>query len=407
MQKCLAVDWLTLMVTMPRKDFENHKCRFEIRKNDHQTRHFKQIHYIYAPGGDEVGYVAHDPHSEILAPEAGLLKLNNKYLYQEGLKEWVIKLLAELKMTFCSISRIDLALDFQRFNNNLCPGNFIRKYISDAYLKTGRAQFNLQGKEGSSKGKAYESLKFGSAESDIQYYIYNKTKEMAAVKHKQWIEDNWKANGYDGDGDVWRLEFRLKKSKKGIYAIDEKQHPIMDIRTGEIKGYRPVKHSRLVFDMETLDSLDNISELYSYLFNRYFTFVHNNKGKRKDRCKPVTLFSKGFETKGVAIKLSEKREADRAARIFAKHLHKLEYEMKGLDFGLAQWAHEFSGYYIMSRGLESWANKKLKYQVSERQRELYHSRNYSSLLTDAQYMRMLGNVDKSHNPLTILKRMNA
>lgn len=373
---------------MPRKDYETYPTKYTIKKDSHSTRHFKQIHYIYTPEGDEVGYIAHDPCSEILKADSGLFKLNNKYLYQVGLKEWVIDVLKDLGMEFMSISRIDLALDFQRFNNNLDPANFIKKFLTGDYIKKGRFNWNIQGKGGQTKGLAYETLKFGSPDSDVQYYLYNKTGEMKARKHKQWIEDNWKANGYDGTGDVWRLEYRLKKTKKGIYKTD--------YETGEME---------LIFDMTTLDCLDNLNDVYSYLFNHYFSFVRNEKKIRKDRCKPVTLFSKGFETRGIAIKLSEKKESDRSARIMAKHLQKLEYEMKGLDFHLAILSHELTGYFIQSRGLTNWAEDKLKYIVSDNQAALYNQKRYSSLLEDRKYL--ADATGRSHNIVKLLQNMKA
>jgi hypothetical protein len=374
---------------MPRKAFDTWQCRYKIEKQGRQhTPQFKQISYIYTPAGDEIGYVAHDPHEDLLPPDMGLLKLNNKYLYQTNMKEFVIDLLKELGMTFRGISRIDVALDFQRFNNNLNPHKFIENFYAGKYMKKGKTKVSNVADCGGVKGLRYETLKFGSGHSDVQYYMYNKSKEMKDVKHKQWIEDNWKANGYDGNGDVWRLEFRLKRNRKGIYR--------MNPETGELD---------LFFDMTTLDSLDNIHELYSYLFNKYFSFVRNEKRTRLDRCKPLVLFSNGFETKGVAIKLSEKKEADRAARIHAKHLVKLEYELKGLDFGLAVLANEMVGYYIQSRGLSEWAENRLHYQVSEKQKILYNSRQICSALSGANYDRLLTKVSKSHNPLLTVKSM--
>lgn len=386
MEKCLSIDWVSILVKMPKKAFETWPSRYTIRKDSKNTRHFRQIHYIYAPDGDEVGYVAHDPHSGILEADTGLFKLNNKYLYQMAFKQFVIGLLNDLGMTFKSFSRIDLALDFQKFSNNLSPANFMKYYISDKYLKLGKTQGALHFKEGSSKGKKYETLKFGSKTSDIQYYLYNKSEEMRCNKKKQWIEDNWRANGYDGDGDVWRLEYRITKTNKGVYKLNED--------TGELD---------LFFDMTDINCIDNIQELYKHLFTKYFSFVRNEKKSRKDRCKPLHLFGSDLKLKGVSIKLSEHKEADRASRIFAKHFVKLEHELRGLDFGLAILANEMVGYFIHSRGLTDWADNKLDYKVSERQKELWNSRAISSQLSDAQYMSLGQKINKSHNIIELLK----
>ena len=46
-------------------------------------------------------------------------------------------------------------------------------------------------------------------ESNVDTYLYNKTKEMQDKKYKPWIVEAWKRAGIDTSKDVWRLEFSL------------------------------------------------------------------------------------------------------------------------------------------------------------------------------------------------------
>jgi hypothetical protein len=54
------------------------------------------------------------------------------------------------------------------------------------------------------------TLDFGSHGSSIACQIYNKSAEVKKRK-KDWFYLIWKANGWDGESTVWRVEFRFKR----------------------------------------------------------------------------------------------------------------------------------------------------------------------------------------------------
>src|SRR5579859_1629250 len=64
------------------------------------------------------------------------------------------------------------------------------------------------------------TIDFGSHASEISAQIYNKTAEIK--KHrKEWFFDIWRANGWDGTSEVWRVEFRMRRDFFRRYELNE------------------------------------------------------------------------------------------------------------------------------------------------------------------------------------------
>lgn len=376
MKNCISIDWLTLHVQVPRKLFEDTPTKYKIVRDKHQTRHFKSIFYIYDTNGEEMATMACEPHSDILQHDSGLLKINNKYLYQKNFKQFVDALLKDLQLNFRSISRLDIALDFQRFKNNLDPRNFIKNYVSGKYIKKGKGRGRIEFKYGNSKSLQYQTLKFGSETSDITYYLYNKVEEMEAKELKPWIMENWKANGWDEKKTVWRLEFSLKPTTKTLHDIDPDSGLLEE-----------------VFSFKDLGSIDKLQSIYNSHFKKYFAFVHNEKRQRKDRCKPLVLFQGDIEANSVRINVSDKKQADRTDKIFTRKLMELNNEMRGFDMQLSVTTNELLSCFVLGRGLKNWAEDKLKYTVTEKQEIAYNQRQFA----------LIQNTKNDYGTLTLIR----
>lgn len=343
MQACIAIDWLQIFVILPPNWNPTENTKFSIKKEAYQTRHFKSI-FTILKGREEIAVLACHPHSNILQTNGGLLKVVNKQLYQSNLYDFVVTLLKDLNFTFKSISRLDVAMDFNRFHKNLNPEKFIEKFMSKQYLKIGKAkgsnQFTVD------KKITYTGLSFGAESSDVKYYLYNKSSEMEQVKLKPWIVEHWQANGHLVGETVWRLEFSLKLSTKAFG----------DAETG------------ILLSTKNLDviKVENVKALYQLVFNHYFKFVYKSKSTRKDRMKPITLLSIP-NANPVKIKLSDKIESTRSSKIFAKQLMRLNQELRGHDFNLSLMTSDLMNYFILNRKLEPWAHKKLPdFRLNER-----------------------------------------
>lgn len=65
-----------------------------------------------------------------------------------------------------------------------------------------------------------QTIDFGSHGSDLSAQIYNKTAEMKRHK-KEFFEPIHRANGWDGESDIWRIEFRFKRAFLRKYELNE------------------------------------------------------------------------------------------------------------------------------------------------------------------------------------------
>lgn len=75
--------------------------------------------------------------------------------------------------------------------------------------------------------KKLTTLEFGSHSSRLSCSIYNKSVEIQR-SGKQWFEDIWKANGWDGEAPVWRVEFRFRREFLRVVGV-EWAYDLMDM----------------------------------------------------------------------------------------------------------------------------------------------------------------------------------
>lgn len=75
---------------------------------------------------------------------------------------------------------------------------------------TPREEISPQDKAGFVPQLVYEGVKFGTAISDYSFKIYDKTKEIEEESYKWYIEDFWRANGWNGESKVFRHEFSIQ-----------------------------------------------------------------------------------------------------------------------------------------------------------------------------------------------------
>lgn len=69
-----------------------------------------------------------------------------------------------------------------------------------------------------SRWKSIATLDFGKHTSPISCCIYHKSAEIRQQSpSKAWFHDLWKRNGWDGEADVWRVEFRL--TREFLHAV--------------------------------------------------------------------------------------------------------------------------------------------------------------------------------------------
>ncbi|SEW50630.1 hypothetical protein [Chitinophaga arvensicola] len=330
-----AIDWLQIHVKCPVAIQAKDNFTYHTEKTDYQTRQFREVYEISVlmPSGayERCAVLACKPHAAFLGGDMGLLKIENKFLYQSDLKQFVVALLEQYHFKFHSISRLDLALDFTSFNGGLPPEDLIKNFLQEKWLKKHKAKFTVVGDH--MERNAYEYLRFGAKTSEINYYMYNKSKELDFNKDKPWIRAMWEQAGFHPDAQVWRLEFSMKSSCKELVDYD----------FGEVI---PVKALAIIDG-------DNSFTLFRTLFYKHFTFVRNTNGNRKDRMNEVDLLTLE-KPNTVVLRLTEKMESTRMDKVVIKRMEAHNQYVRTIDKNYYLYGAKILMEYLIQRNLIEW-----------------------------------------------------
>lgn len=295
MKTVISVDWLSLYI---KGGAPMSNGWFTAFKTDYQTVNFSEVWEIYEEKtGEKFAIIQRCPRTKIMPPNAIILKVENRVLYQPDWGNRLNNLLTQYVYDVRSISRIDLCADFNEFEEGLSCQDFIKKLVTHEFVKRGKCKAQLQLDLG--KARYEDGIRFGERGNDICYYLYNKTKEMKEKTFKPYIQKLWEDSGLDTSRPVWRLEFSMKTTS--IRAIVK--------QTGEM--FR--------IDLDTARQKAVVEAIYSGLLNQYFDFRVNDGQQKRSRMQKVNLFGKvwnGYEVK----QISHAAKSNRTDRIVIKRL---------------------------------------------------------------------------------------
>ncbi|PSL43415.1 hypothetical protein CLV51_108104 [Chitinophaga niastensis] len=335
MNYCHVIDWLQVHVKCPIEIGAKDNFTYHTEKTDYQTRQFREVYEISVlmPNGtyERCAVLACKPHAAFLGNDMGLLKIENKFLYQSSLKEFVVNLLDQYSFRFHAISRMDVALDFTHFSGGMPPEDLIKNFLQEKYLKKNKAKFTITGNH--LEKNSYDYLRFGSKTSEINYYLYNKSKELLDNKDKPWIRQMWLDAGFHKDAQVWRIEFSMKSSCKEL----------LDFDFGETVACKALA----IVDNETSFTL------FKTLFFKYFSFVENNQGTRKDRMKDVVLLHLD-KPNTVILRLTEKIESSRMDKVVIKRFEAHNQYLKTIDKNYFLYGAKSLMEFLIQRNLIEW-----------------------------------------------------
>lgn len=299
----------------------------------HNNRQFKHIYEVYYQN-TLFAVVQANPFSDILDNDLMIVKCANYYLYYPtGIKMFE---------DFCrlmgwkvhNVSRVDICADFEQFQH-IHPQEFIQKFASGEYRHIGRAKGTLHFRKKGIGLLQYNGLKFGSAESEVSCYLYNKSLELQEVKDKPYIQDKWNAAGLNGQ--VWRLEVSIKSGAMR-YA---------DRRTGE----------EVHITSGLLNNMGQVTRVYHAFVQKYFEFIVYRKGITNITREPrVQLFGNVERLDRWIIR--NVRASDKADKIAIKRIYQSSRRNNGGEIvsnpiATIQMARE----YAQSVNLEKWYNE--------------------------------------------------
>jgi len=340
----INVDWLQLNCRSKHYDYFSND-EYKLEQTTIRTRNFLIVDEFYW-NNRKTATIARKPSSTALDANIILIKFDNWLLYQKNLKEIIKQFLNILKLIPVNITRFDIALDFQRFNKNMLPGQLIKRFMSNKYLKIGKGKGSLHFNHNYHFISEY--IRFGSNQSNICYYLYNKTKELNDVKKKPYIEDCWALNNFDKNSDTWRIEFSIKTGNVDIFNQE----------TGELEPLKTGHKKNKQLNLDLLLDTSFIKDLFFTLAKKYFTFYRNTGGK-KCRMPVIDLFGTFTIEKNLQY-ITKKIENGRADKIFLNKINSLNDELRFIakDAELVEAQQKLIKHFVGSRNLHRYAKKK-------------------------------------------------
>ena len=299
--RCVNIDWLEVYATEAMHlypcdaDFFRNRG-WEVRERDYGTRVYEQMFTIYDTHGLPFLEVRRKPYSikgrdgGFFPPESCHLRFPNYSCYRPNCIDLLREFLARYEYDLRKIYRLDICLDFTKFDKGDDPVKFVHRYMQGRYSKVNQANLSAHGSDQWS-GRVWSSLSWGKPKSMVSTKMYNKSLELQQVADKPWIRNAWfEAHLIDdpismtkrlADGsiikpDVWRVEFSIKSAAQRWFVIER--------QTGK-KGKIGMPHTLDVYDTPA-----KLLTVFACLAQHYFHFKHYEENQRKDRCKDKVLF---------------------------------------------------------------------------------------------------------------------
>lgn len=325
-------DWLQFAAHARGNIVDSPKFLLSVELAEHGTQRFNKLYRIkHIEQPDEVfAEVQAEPRPKFLDKNLVIIKLSNRFLYSKELQFYVQTLCTELELSFKYLSRLDLALDFQKFGMqaDLLPDQFFEKVAARQYKMRSHKQVGNPFRDDQdviSRGRKIRQLTFGSRRSPVYIVMYNKSMEMRQKKFKPYIVQSWEKVGFDKEKDTFRLEFSIKLKQDFI-----------DAQTGEIINKA---------DLSILHP-DNLQRVFRSYYVKHFKIVENDNN-RLQRCTPVPLFNLA-QNAFIQQDLSEKKDSHIHTKSQIKHIVKRlasmnieekEIMFDGLNYFLAEMVH--------------------------------------------------------------------
>lgn len=322
-----AIDWMQLFCSVPAAcppewetkvspnadQFGNHR-EYKLVASLHYIKGYEwQREVLY--GKYTVATIACQPKDERHRKDGGAIKLNNAVLYVADWYFILTDILATLRWQPLNITRVDLCADFNFFLGGLSPDTFLRKYVTKtdaSYLRVGSNKFCVYGIK-DMRCTIYDSIRWGSRQSGVSVYMYNKSKELREVKDKPWIREHWKQADLSSTKDVWRVEISISSEALGLKDM-----------------YQNLVHNLFIDELMTPGLCRDMFKVYA---EKYFRFVKTDRSaKRKRDLKQVPLLDLSSHSNMKPVGLQECHDTGRMERIVSNKLQKLYKYIADRDF---------------------------------------------------------------------------
>ena len=293
MTRCINLDWLEVFcfeIGEPHDADYFRRAGFVVDEREYGTRIYNQMFTLMGDDGHPLLEVRRSPKSLLMPQQATHLRLVNRSCYFDNAAEVMAQFIECYGYTFQRISRVDICLDFVRFDDNTRPRVFMQRYMRGKFSKINQANIRAHGSDNWT-GRVWNSVSWGSPSSMIGTKFYNKTLELYDPKTdsfgKPYIRYAWFNAGLidnidrctlnNEEQEIWRVEFSIQSSVKRWSVIE------LD---GNAKDYQSLHNT-----LDCYDCKDKLLTMFAALQQHYFRFKRYVMGQRKDRCPDRRLFN--------------------------------------------------------------------------------------------------------------------
>jgi len=293
----VGCDWLELYLKGDLSYLKNldsyEKGAFRLVANDTITKYYSCSRTVYY-AGELFGVILFQPRSKVLAVESISFKIDNQQLYKR--KEIDLKIGAFLRafeIEFCNYTRVDLFIDFNRFNSKLGFADFVTAYSAGQIASKGKVQSFNKYHSRVDGNMRLTGFSYGSRSSDKYIRCYDKTYQLE-IEHKPYIQEFWQLNGFSKTDRVYRFEIQLnskffnKTDGQRLKLDGTRAYGLGNSREVEKDGKKSWEYFQKRFSISNKDSILNLLQL---AMTNYFEFfdAEDTRKKTSDRL-PVELF---------------------------------------------------------------------------------------------------------------------
>lgn len=341
--RCVNLDWLEVhckeATDKPRNAmyYEYQGWRVDIRP--YGTRVYRQMFTLLATNDEPVLEIRREPASQGLKGIHEFnechIRLCNRTCYFDNAAIFLKTFLTSNGYYDIRISRVDVCLDFVKFDKGDQPQAFVRRYFHRKYSKINQGNISGHGKD-TWTGQEWNSLSWGSLSSPVTTKLYNKTLELYDPKldkyKKPYIREAWFRCGFIDDiqrvtkegeqVDVWRVEFSLRSAVKNWVRLE------LD---GVAKKFQSIRNT-----LDCYDSREKLLVIFASLANHYFHFKKFIADQRKDRCPDKVLFD--FSQSQLVYKIGKDNTALGSGQTFKAVYNRLLEKLKA--YQMSHWGAE-------------------------------------------------------------------
>lgn len=220
------------------------RAEYSIERGEELSPLFNQ-HYLITWKKRKLAHLSLEPRPSSLHPESAMLKVDNRLLYESNWLFYLKDICAALRLEIRNISRVDIAADFVEFCDARQPLSFVKAYMSNArkghpsFVRCGSNKFCVYGRK-SAASLDFDYVRWGSRDSEVCTYLYNKSRELRDKKDKPWIRERWHAlRGDDVARDVWRIEFSI--NSQGLKLANISDSYIFDLFIDDFSTFEKVR----------------------------------------------------------------------------------------------------------------------------------------------------------------------